>query len=147
MVYNPASYVAAVKETLAEKSGLPADQRRLIFTPCAQPSSEAVATADEEHSAEDVLSELHGWQVRVMSIALPSAAGGGCMTTGTCVTRCSAFVRCTCDCRSNSSSLYFLTGNPVPRREGAGPFGVAAAAGHVPFDSAGAASSRSRDCI
>ena len=63
VVFDPASYVAAVKETLAEKSGLPAEQRRLIFTPCAQPSSEAVATAADEHSAEDVLPELHSWQV------------------------------------------------------------------------------------
>lgn len=62
-MYDPAQYVAAVKATLAEKSGLPVDQRRLIFTPCAQPSLQAVATAAQEHNAEDVLSELHGWQV------------------------------------------------------------------------------------
>ncbi len=69
MVYDPAAYLEAVKDSLAHKRGIEPEQRRLIFTPCsaAATAEPAISPDASAHSADDVLSELHSWQVRDVS--------------------------------------------------------------------------------
>lgn len=66
VVYDPAAYLAAVKESLAHKRSIEPEQRRLIFTPCSSAAaSDSVISGDAAaHNADDLLSELHSWQVR-----------------------------------------------------------------------------------
>lgn len=65
---DPDEFVQRLKKRLALKEGIPESQQRLVFSVSSEQGCTAAPAA--EKAAEEIVGELHSWQVKIAVIIM-----------------------------------------------------------------------------